>query len=58
MWKASFPEVLDQLLSLQDSGTRAEMGVEGEQTTTTPTNQQLVPGNISGHGQRPLQAIS
>ena len=34
------------------------MGVEGEQTPSTPPTQTLAPKDISGHGQRPLQAIS
>ena len=60
LWGATspYPEVLDQVLSLQDSGKRVEMGLEGQQTTPTSTKQQMVPGNISGHGQGPLQALS
>ena len=34
-----FPEELDQFLSLQNSGIRSEMGVEGEQTVSTPPTQ-------------------
>ena len=34
------------------------MGMEGEQTPSTPTTQPLAPTDFNGNGQRPLQTIS